>query len=77
MRRSEPTTTSTHWRLRASGVRPTDLRNAYGITADGTATIAIVDAYGYTNAESDLAAYRAQFGLPPSCTPDPAPHRVL
>jgi subtilase family serine protease len=45
------------------GLTPAELRNAYGITANGTATIAIVDAYGYTNAESDLAKYRAHFGL--------------
>ena len=50
-----------------AGYGPADLRNAYGITASGTATIAIVDAYGYANAETDLATYRAQFGLP-SCT---------
>ena len=50
-----------------AGYGPADLRNAYNITANGTATIAIVDAYGYTNAETDLARYRAQFGLP-SCT---------
>ena len=30
--------------------------------------IAIVDAYGYPNAESDLAVYRAQYGLPPCTT---------
>jgi subtilase family serine protease len=50
-----------------AGYGPADLRTAYNITADGTATIAIVDAYGYANAEKDLATYRAQFGLP-SCT---------
>ena len=27
----------------------------------------MVDAYGYTNAEADLAVYRAQYGLP-ACT---------
>ena len=48
---------------------PSDLRGAYGltnlsVTNGGGKTIAIVDAYGYTNAESDLAKYRAQFGLP-------------
>src|SRR5437868_4008026 len=32
-----------------------------------SATIAIVDAFGYPNAESDLASYRSQFGLP-ACT---------
>ena len=71
MRTSEPTTTSTHWRLRGPrGYGPVELRNAYGITADGTATIAIVDAFGYANAETDLATYRAQFGLG-DCTPCP------
>ena len=38
-----------------TGYGPVKLRNAYGITADGTATIAIVDAFGYANAETDLA----------------------
>jgi subtilase family serine protease len=51
-----------------SGYGPADLRSAYGITGSGTTTtIAIVDAYGYTNAEADLAKYRAQYGLP-ACT---------
>jgi subtilase family serine protease len=49
------------------GYGPSDLRSAYKITGDGTATIAIVDAYGYTNAEADLATYRSQYGLP-ACT---------
>ena len=50
-----------------SGYGPADLRSAYNITANGTTTIAIVDAYGYGNAEQDLAVYRAQYGLP-ACT---------
>ncbi|MEA2998676.1 MAG: hypothetical protein QOK17_509 [Sphingomonadales bacterium] len=50
-----------------SGYGPNDLRSAYAITANGTTTIAIVDAYGYPNAEQDLAVYRAQYGLP-ACT---------
>src|SRR5689334_8486540 len=33
-----------------SGFSPSDLRSAYGISTDGTATIAIVDAYGYSRA---------------------------
>ena len=54
-----------------AGYKPADLRNAYGITAAGTGkTIAIVVAYGYANAETDLATYRAQFGLPPCTTAD-------
>ncbi|MFL6843679.1 MAG: hypothetical protein ACJ8ER_02220 [Allosphingosinicella sp.] len=50
-----------------SGYGPNDLRSAYNITTNGTSTIAIVDAYGYPNAEADLGVYRAQFGLP-ACT---------
>jgi len=53
-----------------SGYGPADLRSAYKTSATaGSAsyTIAIVDAYGYTNAEADLAVYRTQFGLP-ACT---------
>ena len=51
-----------------SGYGPNDLRSAYNITTNGTATIAIVDSGGYTNAEADLAVYRSQFGLPPCTT---------
>jgi len=52
-----------------SGYGPSDLRSAYGVTGSGSSsiTVAIVDAYGYNNAESDLAVYRAQYGLP-ACT---------
>ncbi|HTR55323.1 MAG TPA: S53 family peptidase [Kofleriaceae bacterium] len=48
---------------------PQDLWNAYQIDPNitTTPTVAIVDAYGYQNLESDLATYRAQFGLP-ACT---------
>ncbi len=54
---------------RVSGYGPSDLRDAYKITANGSAStiIAIVDAFGYTNAEADLATYRSNFGLP-ACT---------
>jgi subtilase family serine protease len=51
-----------------SGYGPTDLRSAYAVSV-GTglpgsgATIAIVDAYGYSNAEADLGVYRNQYGL--------------
>ncbi|GAA1896513.1 S53 family peptidase [Lapillicoccus jejuensis] len=51
------------------GRTPVDIQSAYGLTglsASGR-TVAIVDAYGYPNAERDLAVYRAQFGLP-ACT---------
>jgi subtilase family serine protease len=52
-----------------SGFGPAQLRGAYSITGSGSSatTVAIVDAYGYPNAESDLAVYRSQFGLP-ACT---------
>ncbi|WP_244178665.1 putative Ig domain-containing protein [Streptomyces rubellomurinus] len=52
-----------------SGFGPSDLQSAYGLTANGGAgqTVAIVDANDDPNAESDLATYRAQYGLP-ACT---------
>jgi subtilase family serine protease len=52
-----------------SGYGPADLKTAYNITTGGSSsfTIAIVDAYGYDNAEADLAVYRSQFSLP-ACT---------
>ncbi|MDB5027941.1 MAG: serine protease, partial [Candidatus Eremiobacteraeota bacterium] len=57
-----------------SGLTPADLRSAYGlppVAASATANgplIAIVDAFELKSAESDLAVYRAQFGLPPCTT---------
>jgi subtilase family serine protease len=53
-----------------AGLGPTQLRSAYTITSSGSSatTIAIVDAFGYPNAESDLATYRSTFGLPPCTT---------
>jgi hypothetical protein len=51
------------------GYGPADLRSAYKVTGTGSSatTIAIVDAYGYPNAERDLGIYRSQYGLP-ACT---------
>ena len=57
-------------RLRqAQGIGATDLKSAYNLdtSVDPGATIAIVDAYGYSNLASDLATYRSQYGLP-ACT---------
>jgi subtilase family serine protease len=53
-----------------NGLTPAQLRDAYKITTDGSSStiIAIVDAFGYPNAEADLAVYRAQWGLPPCTT---------
>jgi len=52
-----------------TGLGPADLAAAYKLDPNktSTATVAIVDAFHYPNAESDLASYRTQFGLPP-CT---------
>lgn len=51
------------------GFGPADLAAAYKLdtTKGAGAIVAIVDAFHYPNAESDLASYRSQFGLPP-CT---------
>lgn len=52
----------------AYGLKPADLQRVYGIPAAvGSPTVAVVIAYDNPNIESDLAAYRSQFGLP-ACT---------
>ena len=54
----------------SSGLKPADLQAAYGLpsaTAGAGQTLAIVDANDDPNAESDMNAYRAAFGLP-ACT---------
>jgi len=52
-----------------AGYHPADLKSAYKLTSGGTGqTVAIIDAFDDPNAESDLAVYRAQFGLPPCTT---------
>jgi subtilase family serine protease len=51
-----------------SGYKPADLAAAYALPAGGAGrTVAIVDAYDNPRVETDLAAYRAQFGLT-ACT---------
>lgn len=53
------------------GYAPADLQSAYALpsSANGVGqTVAIVDAYDAVTAESDLAVYRAQYGLPPCTT---------
>lgn len=51
-----------------SGYAPADLKSAYKLpNATTTATVAVVDAYDAPTIESDLAAYRATYGLP-ACT---------
>jgi subtilase family serine protease len=52
-----------------TGLNPSDLVSAYAVPAASVSlTIGIVDAMDAPNAESDLATYRAQFGLPPCTT---------
>jgi Subtilase family len=53
------------------GLYPCDLQNAYSLpsmTAGTGQTVALVDAYDYPSAESDLDVYRSEFGLPPCTT---------
>ena len=52
-----------------SGKTPAQIQSAYKLTglSANSRTVAIVDAYGYPNAERDLGIYRTQFGLP-ACT---------
>ncbi|MGH8960687.1 MAG: carboxypeptidase regulatory-like domain-containing protein [Jatrophihabitantaceae bacterium] len=55
-----------------AGYGPSDLQDAYNLpsaTAGAGQTVAIVDAFDDPNAESDLAAYRTQYGLS-ACTTD-------
>jgi subtilase family serine protease len=71
--KGNPLSKSASANVAPSGFSPASLRSAYNIPWDGSQTtpsgpiIAIVDAYGYSKAESDLAVYRQQFGLP-ACT---------
>ena len=52
-----------------TALSPTDLRDAYRLPDAGEGmTVAIVDAFGYANAEADLAVYRSYYGLPPCTT---------
>jgi hypothetical protein len=54
-----------------AGWGPADLRSAYKLPSfSGTPTVAIVDAFDDPNAESDLSAYRAQYGLPACSSAD-------
>ncbi|MGW9027603.1 carboxypeptidase regulatory-like domain-containing protein [Streptomyces sp. NPDC055722] len=54
----------------STAVTPADLQAAYRLPATGQGqTVAIVDAYGYSAAEADLAVFRQQYGLP-ACTTD-------
>jgi len=52
-----------------AGFHPADLQAAYALPAQNAGqVVAIVDAFDAPAAESDLAVYRAAFGLPPCTT---------
>ncbi|GAA0343108.1 putative Ig domain-containing protein [Actinoallomurus spadix] len=56
--------------LAPSGFGPSDLQSAYALPSSSYGsgqTVAIIDAYDDPKAESDLATYRSQYGLP-ACT---------
>jgi MYXO-CTERM domain-containing protein len=61
-----------------SGFGPSDLQAAYGVDPKLGAgmTVAIVDAFGYSKAEADLATYRSTYGLP-ACTSASGCFKVL
>ena len=63
-----------------SGYGPADLQSAYVLPSGSGGsgqTVAIVDAQDLPTAESDLATYRAQYGLPPCTTANgPAARRT-
>jgi subtilase family serine protease len=50
--------------IRPTGWTPSDLEAAYDLPSAPGEIVAIVDAYDNPNLASDLATYRAQFGLP-------------
>lgn len=55
------------------GYTPQQIQARLGLTGDGTGqTIAIVDAYDYPTAESDLNHFADHFGLPQTCDSVPA-----
>ena len=54
----------------STALGPQDIQAAYDLpsaTAGGGQTVAIVDAFGASTAEADLAVFRSYYGLPP-CT---------
>jgi hypothetical protein len=58
---------------------PADIASAYALpggSAGAGKTVAIVDGYDNPNAESDLAAYRSSYGLPPCTTANGCFRRV-
>lgn len=63
----------------SAGLAPLDLQTAYQLAValpGATPTVAIVDAYDNPNAESDLAAYRANYNIPPCTTAKGCFHKI-
>jgi len=61
------------------GYGPSDLQAAYSLpsgSAGAGQLVAIIDAYGAPNLESDLATYRAQYGLPDCTTSNGCFHKL-
>jgi N-acetylneuraminic acid mutarotase len=53
----------------AGALGPADIQSAYNLPSTGQGqTVGIVDAFGDSTAESDLAAFRSFYGLPPCTT---------
>jgi hypothetical protein len=54
---------------RVAGYGPADIKSAYNLPDGGAGiTVAITEAHDAVTAESDLAVYRNQYGLPPCTT---------
>lgn len=54
----------------STALGPSQIQDAYKLPDAGAGmTVAVVDAYGYANAEADLATFRSYYGLP-ACTTD-------
>lgn len=52
-----------------TALSPADIQSAYSLPDAGSGqTVAIIDAFGDSNAESDLATFRSQYSLPPCTT---------
>lgn len=53
----------------STALGPADIQSAYRLSATGGGqTVAIIDAYGDSHAEADLAVFRAHYGLPSCAT---------
>lgn len=63
----------------STALGPADIQEAYHLpsaTAGAGQTVAIVDAFGASTAEADLAVFRSYYGLPPCTTANGCFHKV-